>query len=49
VIQTSRFQSNIIYPYMVENIIGIEGDFVAGFNSVGVWGSSTGTVVASEV
>ena len=48
-IQTSHFQSNIIYPYMTEDAIGMEGDFVAGFKRVGVWGSSIGTVIASEV
>jgi len=34
---------------MVEDIIGMKGDFIAGFDRVGVWGNSTGTVVASEV
>ena len=33
---------------MVELIIGVEGDLAAGFDSIGVWGSST-TAVASEV
>ena len=33
---------------MVELIIGVEGDFAAGFNRIGVWGSST-TTVAAEV
>ena len=34
---------------MVEDAISIEGDLFAGFNSVGVWGSSAGAIVASEV
>jgi hypothetical protein len=34
---------------MIEDIIGMEGDFIAGFDRVGAWGNSTGTVVASEV
>ena len=34
---------------MVEDVIGLESDFVAGLDRVGVWGSSTGTVEASEV
>ena len=33
---------------MVKLIVGVEGDFAAGFNRIGVWGSST-TTVASEV
>ena len=36
------------YPNMVELVIGVEGDFAAGFDRIGVWGSST-TAVASEV
>ena len=34
---------------MIENVIGVEGDAVAGCDRVGVRGSSTGTVEASEV
>jgi hypothetical protein len=31
------------------NAIGMESDFVTGWNRVGIGGSSTSTVVASEV
>jgi hypothetical protein len=31
------------------NAISMEGDFVTGLNRVGIGGSSTSTVVASEV
>jgi hypothetical protein len=33
---------------MVELIIGVESDLAAGFDRIGVWGSSA-TAVASEV
>jgi hypothetical protein len=34
---------------MVEDVIGMEDDSIAGFDRVGVWGTSTGIVEASEV
>lgn len=48
-IQTSDFRSNIIYSYMVENIISMKGNCTAGVDRVGVRCSSTITVVASKV
>jgi hypothetical protein len=34
---------------MRDDTIGMEGDLATGFDRVGIWGSSAGTVVASEV
>jgi hypothetical protein len=38
-----------MHPYMIENVIGMESDFVARCDRVSVRSSSTGTVEASEV
>ena len=47
--QTSHFQSNAIYPDMVQVLISIEGDLLACVDRVGVWSSSTTSSITSEV
>ena len=40
--------SNITHPYVVEDVVGLEGDSIASCDRVGVGGSST-AAKASEV